>query len=270
MYELRYIWPPIFVDYFRYLGTLGLPGSDSIPEQWTISSGSYTTSDEKQLTVTSPGSLLYSSTTLGDLTTGGPNYAWVIQFFGQENLRFSLHGRRSSTGQSLSVDVDFENSQLKLLKNDGVTTTLAERGYEWRTDVDDFYSIELWTYGTQIETRVNGAIVFQVENDFNQNEEGFAIETFSTGTYHFAKMAVHIVEAWPEPNIAIEDGSDLLLLYRKLMKEQIENPDTHDWETFVRARKYWQLKKDYGLSNQEWSSLGYPIREPLPEEWLNS
>lgn len=269
MRDLRRIWPVLFLDDFRHRGPNLLDGSASLPDHWTVDSGSFSTSNERYLLATSPGKLIYNGTDLSELTTGAnANFGWVVRFFGQTNLIFELHGRRSSSNTYLSVKVDFENNSLQLIKYNGSATVLAERDYSWKTSADAYYSVELWTYDVQAEVRVNDGLAIQVEHDFNTTESGSAIQVNSEGSFRFAKFAAHIIEAWPRPNRSSEDNSNLLLLYRKLMKVKLENP-INDWDEYVNARKFWDLQRDLGLSDHMWSSLGYPIREPTTEEWLN-
>ena len=87
------IWPPIFVEYFRY-GGHHIPGSASLPVHWTAVSGSFSTANEHHLLCTSPGILRYNGTPIDELTNSiNLNYAWVVRFYGQKGLHFRLRVR---------------------------------------------------------------------------------------------------------------------------------------------------------------------------------
>lgn len=56
-------------------------------------------------------------------------------------------------------------------------------------------------------------------------------------------------------------------LVRINIKNIIENPSEKTWTTYQRARRYWNECLNIGYDNEKWTRKGYPIREPLPQDW---
>lgn len=262
------IWPPIFFDGFIYRGV-----SFDLPDEWTAISGQFSTSNEKELICTSPGILRYTGIALSDLLNfTAPNFAWVVRLFGQENTVFTLRVREDhSAGTYLGVKIDFANNQITVIDN-GLVLTTHVLDYTLKSASIDYYDIELITMGANdYWVLINGNPVFNNSPVLSGNHvaDGFSIEVNSEDEIAFSKFAVHDIVAFPDPP-AEEDLSNLFLVFRKEMKEQIENPTERTWETYKAARRLWKARNSFGLSNEQWENLGYPIREPLPEEWLRS
>lgn len=271
------IWPPILIDDFRYRGKNFLPGAKTIPDEWSIVSGLFSTSDEKQLICTSPGILQYIGTSIDQLLTGimYPNFAWVIRLFGQEGLDFSLRVRENSSADTyIAIRVKFTTNELVFTNKQSTTTTSFAGDYPLRTNDIDYYSIELWTLNeSDYWVLINGNPVFPIDAvptaPGHDTDYGFSIEVHNVPDNggRFAKFAVHEIVPYPDI-IANNDGSDLYRIFRELIKEAIENPTQRNWSTFLKARKLWENHRNTGKSNQSWEKDGLPIREPLPEEFL--
>lgn len=269
------IYPPLFSDSFRYRGSLDLPGSETLPAHWDAVSGAFTTKSERHLEVTATGEMVYSGTRVNilahRLSTSG-DYAIVIMFYSQKGLAFQLRGRRESSTKYIAVSVDLDGT-LALIEENSGTTTLIERNYNWNLNEQVYYNIQLWMIGQTAYAFVNSSPVFSAAIPAVTKEiDGFSLSVSNLGTAskaRFHKFGVHQLISYPSPTLP-EDGSDLFLLYRKLIKEQIEESAIHDWDNFKKARQFWNLHRNLGHRNDIWESMGYPIRQPYAEEWLNS
>jgi len=268
----RKVWPVVYVDDFRYRGVL--PGSSTIPDDWEVLEGSFTTSDEQQLICTSPGTLRYVGESFGDIVFGlGQNVAYVIRLFGQDDLQFEMKCRQNSIAtHNISLNVDFATGTIRVIsRTSSIENILVTNNYPFRFGPTDYYSIELWTIGDQYWVVINGTNIANgtLTNTHSNVNHGFDlnIQSIPSEGAKFAKFAVHELEEFPdvEPNY---DGSNLYILFRDLMKTQVESPTTRNWQTFLRARKFWDLQRNTGKHNRLWEISGYPIEEPLPENWL--
>ncbi len=274
----RRIWPVVFVDEFRHRGNTGLPGSDTLPDEWTVASGSFTTANEINLVASAAGTLVYSGTPLNELLTGLPSadFGWAVRVWGQENLIFTIQARRSSSTKYVGLTVNFVNDTLTVTDVDG-TTSSSTVSYNLATDKSAYYSFELWLIGNQ------EFFVFVNENPVlsgttaasHAQDYGFALDVSGIPTgpdtdgAEFAAFGVNEIMEQFDPDPII-DGSDLFLEFRQQMKNEIENPSTRNWESFQRARKLWDKQRNVGKNHLVWTAMGYPIREPLPEEWFRN
>lgn len=263
------IWPPVFIDDFHHRGT-DLPGSATLPSVWSLVSGEFTTSDEKRLICQSPGILRYIGTSvMTRAKIANPDFAWVLRLFGQSELQCQLRVRENISGNAyIAVEINFPENTISVIEDNIV---IASRSYALRTDNITYYSVELWTLSSNLYwVVINGnPALFGTYNN-SHTHDGFSLEVLripSNGA-KFSKFAVHKISAYNEPATVI-DGSNLFLLFRMAIKQEIEDPLVRNWETFERARKLWTFHRDVGKSNSSWEQDGYPIREPLPEEWLN-
>lgn len=272
----RVIWPTVFLDRFQYRGKSKLPGAETLPDEWEVVSGAFSTSDQKQLICTSPGILRYAGTSLDELVTGmtTPDFAWVIRFFGQEDLDFSLRVREDTDSNwYFAIRVNFTDNTITVTdrKLPPTTTSIS---YSLGTGDIDYYSVELWMLGErEYWVFVNGDPVFPVPaktlTATDHTAYGFSIEVHNvpTGGAKFSKFAVHEIVSFPDlvPN---NDGSDLYRLFRELIKEEIENPSTRNWTSFKKALSLWQHHRNVGKSDRSWEEDGLPIRRPSPGEFL--
>lgn len=265
----------IYKESFIYPSYIGLPGSETLPVNWKIISGNWTTNSQWWLESIEPGELLYIGTGFHELThqelTDPANFAITITFKAIEDLKFEIRTRRSDDSNFISLEIDFENNKLKIKKTEaGTETILDDQNFKWDEN-RNAYGIELWTYYDRIEGYVNRMPFAAAISDFNQTKDGFSIcvpEMWNDQTNKFYNLWIQNVDAYPEPQLEFSD--DLMVLKRKELKQTIENPISYDWETFTQARKIWEKGKDYGKNDEEWASLGYPIREPFFELWYQN
>jgi len=268
------IWPVVFVDEFRHRGAAGLPGSETIPDEWMVESGSFTTADGNNLKVTSPGTLVYKGIPLDQLVTGLPSadFGWAVRVWGQENLIFTIQARRSSSTKYVGLTVNFVNDTLTVTDVDGANSSISIP-YNLSTVENVYYSFELWLIGDQqffVFVNENPALSGTIAASHAQ-DYGFALNVsgIPTDGAQFSAFGVNEIMEQFDPDPVI-DGSNLFILLREQIKDEIENPSTRNWESFHRARKLWNQQRNVGKSHETWTAMGYPIREPLPEEWFQN
>ncbi len=273
--NIRKMWPPVINEQFTHRGGPGLPGSDTLPENWTIASGDFTTNSEVALDVLVPGELSYSGTLANDISSRhvtNSNYVVVARTFGTEDMKFEVRGRRTGAGDYISFRVDFEFNTVELRQALGsAVTTLESSTHTFEFDDVKYYSIELWMLDEDIRGFVNGAQVICATSFEHLTVDGYSLfvpEVFLDDPPRFSKFAIHDLIEFPAQSLE-GDNSNLILRYRKLMKATIENPDTKDWASYLKAYKAWTIHKNLGGHRHEsWDDLGYDIRNPFTEDFL--
>lgn len=262
MFTIKRIWPVLFVDMFQYRGREDLPGSKSIPDHWNIISGRFDTSNERNLFCSQPGILQYS---------GEPfdtnNVAYAIRFSVQDNLHFEIRGRQSNDGlQYVGLEVNAENKtiQINSIKNTS-ETIIIRNDYQFN---QKYYSMELCLINEKdYYLIINGSTVARGELPHEHSEPNYGLELHSfTSPSYFSAIAVQEIKEFNEPQE--HDEKDLYTIFRKKIKEQIENPTEKNWQTFANAKKLWERGRNIGRHDSLWEILGYPIEEPRPEAWF--
>ncbi len=266
---------PLFIDQFRYVGTHHLPGSESLPDTWTIVSGNWTTSGEQILEVLEEGELLYDGIKLKDLSyfiSDNSNFRLVVRIYGKEDLKFELRGRRVDANNYISLFVDFENDQISLRKsNSGTVTTLKTKSYDLQYDGRRPYNFELWMFDNTITACVNMNDIMTVTEPDHRTADGFSLSVPAINEDHpitFNAIGAFDLTAFNDPQFE-DDPSNLQVMFRKLIKTEIETPSTRDYASFTNAHKLYEKYKDRGgRINQEWAAFGYPIRKPPTDDFL--
>jgi len=217
--------------------------------------------------------MVYSGTPLDELLIGLPSadFAWAVRVWGQENLIFTIQARRGSSTKYVGLTVDFVNDTLTISDVDGVpaSTTIP---YNLATDESAYYSFELWLIGNNFFIFVNeNPVLSGTVAPPHAQDYGFALDvsTIPTDGARFSTFGVNEITEQFEPDPVI-DGSDLFIQFRLQIKAEIENPDVRTWASFQRARRLWDQHRNVGHSHLTWTAMGYPIREPLPEEWFRN
>lgn len=72
----------------------------------------------------------------------------------------------------------------------------------------------------------------------------------------------------PDPRLS--DNSDLNLVLRKLVQEQLDNIQPNDWDAYRRARVHWDRNRNIAWSDTTWERLGFPWTKPLTEDWFDA
>lgn len=259
--------PPIFADYFQYRIPSQIPSSTSIPDHWTIESGEFTTRFHRDLKVLSPGEMVYNGDPLNDLVTVGEygDFSIIVNFWGQEDLQFEIRARRTEN-HYVAFGVDFTNNKVYSVGTDGLDQ--IDVAHVMKYDGRYFYVAELMCFEDHIYCFLNGSMLAHREFNVNTTVDGFSLYVPTVSSVSsFMSIGAH--QLTTPPARALEnDPSNLMVLFRKLMKEEIENPETETWESFVRAETLYSNHSNLWYINQTWEELGYPIQKPSTEDWF--
>lgn len=257
----------LFVDECRYSGRQGLPGSETLPNHWSIASGDFTTRYESHLRVLEPGELVYSG---DELSTS--DVAIECKFFAVEDTIIEIRGRRSSDGSSyISLNMDLENDTITLSEVSDTTTTVLDitnKVFDWNGYFA--YTLMLVMNGSKIFGYVQRGLFLEGTSSLNSTETGFSIyvpQIWEEEPFKIKKIIVSNTHKWPDPKLEDKDW-DLMLQHRKRLKELCESPPERTQSYFLQAREAWNKHRNDGRPDVEWANLGYPIREPVAEEWF--
>lgn len=260
---------PLFIDRFLHKGEL--PHAETIGSEWLVESGTFTSSKEDKLLVTSPGQLVYQGTSLNNLqriASVNANYVIVARFVGQENMKLEIRGRRADNDNYIAFGLDFEEQHVYMEGISGIAG--FDRIYVNHTfTVDKQYNIQLWMLDEMLLGVINNGLLIHKQYDQNKTNHGFSISVPDIVNDPIFLFAIGVFELKP-PVIPGEvvDGSDQLLNYRQQIKEEIENPSDKNWDTFKRAHYSWDWHRNLGHMDIGWQDLGYKIRRPYTEDWF--
>ena len=240
-----------------------MPGSATIPDEWEIASGSFSTNNEQDLRVDSPGEIVLKDPLI--LT----DVAIVVRLFARKNVKFEIRGRRADTNNYVALSVNFENNLISLISTVSGVMTVKTQRYTFKTQGIVYYSIELWMIDTTIYGLVNGVDTIDTEVPLTTNT-GASIsvpEINSNDPITFAKFATHELAEHAERQLE-KDPSNLLVLFRKTMQGQLESVELEGWTGYKKAMAFWRKHRNKGHRNQIWEDLGYPIEHPTTEDYL--
>ena len=171
----------------------------------------------------------------------------------------------------MGMTVNLETDTVSIVRStSGTETILTSVSHDFKNDGEYRYILELWFQGTDIRAFVNGFNVASYVTGSFRTSPGFSLHT---GTINFSDLPriyeVKAFELTEQNEQALEfDPSNLLVDFRKRMKEEIENPAERTWATYIKARKLYDKYKDQGFKNETWEEFGYPIQKPSSEEWF--
>lgn len=270
------IQPNIYFERFMYRGASALPGSKTISSNWTNSpTGAFTTSDGIVLRCRTVGELIYSGTSLRDLKhvdlSSSSNYSITFLTIGRANAIFEIRGRRLDSDNYISFKLDFSTQTISLNQNDsGVLTILESTSYDLISDKLKLYAISLRFLDDNIFGYINGYRAIESMSNNLLTTHGFSLyvpEIDSSDPVGFSELSVaEVVEAVDE-QLEI-DNSDLMVRFRKQIRDEIKNPTSLDWSTFKKIRSLWEFDKDVKLPDKVWANKGYPIEEPTTERFF--
>ncbi len=262
----------IFLDNFRYEGGDDLPGSETLPDHWTENpSASFTTASGLLLEALLAGELVYSGTALDELrlvAASEANYAICATFLGREDLKVEIRGRRLDANNFIGLYIDLEANTVSIRRMlAGVPTTLAAT-HTFKVDGTDIYEASLWMNGDYLYGFINGKEVVQTDATNFQTSHGFSInipELNEGDGATFNEVKVFELSDFSSPSL---NPVNLQVLFRVMMKEEIEEPSVRSWQSYQRARLLWERHRNFGRSDGAWEALGYPIKEPTTEQWF--
>lgn len=250
------------------------PGADQI--LWEDTSNIITDFFLHPLEVQGTGELTYVGTTLHDLSGRRPtedaDYAIRLRSAGSENLRIDMRIRRQDASNFIVMKIDFAADVIQIVETiAGVETILDQASHNFKFLGYVPYIFEVWGVGRFIYGFVNGYNIVNASTETFRTEPGFSVNfpTFNSvdPPLLYTISAIETEEP-PDPVSLLNDPGDILLTHRLDIKQQIENPTTRTWSTFVKAMKFYEEQRNFGMPDATWEELGYPIRKPSAEEWF--
>ena len=265
-------WPAIIVEDFH---TSELPASETLPDSWTVALGSFTTSSERYLEVTLPGEIVYTGTSPNNLSVfhedANTNYVAVARFFGKEDLKLEIRGRRTDDDNYISLYVDFEDNVVELREAVGGTITdLASTSHTFEPDEIAYYSAELWMFDDNIYGVINESVIVDATTSEHITIDGYSLfvpEVNLDDPITIAKFAIHDLIERPAKELE-GDPSNLIVRFRNHLQDILCEPPTRNYEEFVKHFKAYQRNRNMGRSNDTWRSIGYHIKKPSTEDYL--
>ena len=149
-----------------------------------------------------------------------------------------------------------------------VLTVLESASHNFDTSDQVIYEAELWMSGSFIFGFINGKEVARTTLPDFTSSHGFSLnvpEINEGDAATFNEVRVRELTAFASPSL---DTSDLTVLFRVMMKEEIEEPTVRSWETYKRAKLLWERHRNLGRSDHTWGLQGYPIKKPTTEQWF--
>lgn len=283
----------LFNDSFRYKGHAVIPASTSLPDHWTMDTGSFSTSNGYALIVEQPGEMLWDGDSLHDLASehyddpsDNANFSLTFNFRPVPDLKFEIRGRRTAGDTYIALEIDIENELIRLKEvNGGVTTVLESMSFVWNTteNIDPYprtglsgrsypgYIAELRMYDDRIEGYINETPFLSGTSSLNQTAADFSLyvpEIWTGDRPTFYRFYAQVTMEYPDPQL--ENSTHPYVIKRKEIKAACEDPDEYTWTTFKTARYVYKKGLNYGGSEEYWASQGYPLREPKYELWYQN
>jgi len=262
------------VDWFRYNT---VPGNVTLPDDWESPSDRWTTNSEFDVRTYRGGELIYMGELNGDLTdaSGRSNYYVTVVIQPRRNLAFEIRGRRSNASNYVAFRVDFDNDLISLLEcNAGARSTIATSSHTLFTNIERKYIVSFYMYSSRLIGQIHGYPIIEKRTSHNIGVEGVSlnVDDFTDDPYNdttFHSLHFFLVRGlYRQPPMALEgDPTRLDVIFRKQMKEWIENPYL-DYRSFADA---YRINRIYNPESVDipWRQLGYPIREPSTEQWVD-
>jgi hypothetical protein len=256
--------------YAKYIGLQEKLFFDPFPRNnvlqpiWSVTSGAFE-AIYGGLRVLSPGELVYNGIELD------ANMGIGTHFVCTDDLKVEIRARRSDAQNFVGFDLDFETQTISISQTvAGVKTVLKSQSHLLSQD-PIFYSMMLVVHESDLLGFINGSYIIDATSTHNQEESGFSLlvpEMWEEILIQFNDITCCKVVAYPSSPTIPDDPTDIAQQFRKSIKERIESPPDLSFESFRQARIAWERGRDYGKTNQQWSVLGYPVYEPMTEEWF--
>jgi len=246
---------------------------------WDNTDGAVDNFARHPMDIQSAGELIYTGTTLHDLAgkedDEDADYAIRLLFMGTDDLQVDLRVRRQDENNFIALKVDFATDTIAIVETiAGVETTLAQASHDFKFEGIIKYAFEMIMIGSSLHGLVNEFEIVQTSTDSFRTEPGLSV-SFPTFNENDPPVMFTIysteTEAFPDltPIPSEADPVDFYLTFRQSIKEQIENPVVRDWDSYVKAVKFYE-QRNVGLSDEVWEEFGYPIKSPAAEEWFGN
>lgn len=247
---------------------------------WTEASGLFTMTNLHSLQCLEAGELVYNGTALNTLIqqkkieetqAGRSDLAIGFSIATTPSSIIEIRTRRLDSDNFVGTVMDFGNSTLNIRKVEtGVSTTLNSRTYDWQCEYTDSHMVFLASFSDQLFVVVDGFLALSTTCSTGTDRYGFSVSVDQLDpeeiTQFYFSCAFQVYE---NPPPQFESSTDLLVMFRKLMKEEIDNPPTYDWNTYHTALELYEKYRNMGMTDQEWAENGYGLEYPATEKWFN-
>ena len=265
VYDVR---SPLVLEDFNLNGT-----PDRLPQEFT-SSPADAFSCYSYLQPVTEGELIYQGTRLNDLRYHTPTYSRYNVLVGFRGFRgancsldfhFEIRQRRSSNNTYVGCEVNSDGDSITLFeKQSGVTTATATFNHLF--NLNRFNWLELWVYDNKAYVLVNGGFIGELTVS-TSTEDGFSLYAYPSADGTFCRFyQLQAKELEPQPSEQL-DGTDLFVVLRQTIRNQVNNPIPGDIAEFKRVWNLWFANKDLPIPDHQWWEMGFPLREPPVEEW---
>lgn len=263
----------IYFEGFQYSGVKSLPATYDVPSHWTCNpSRSFTTKDGMVMQCIDEGELIYNKS-LTDLqirnTPEQSNYSISWTTIGRENMNFEIRTRRLDENNFLSFEIDAENNLIQLKQTiSDIETILTTKEYIFHHDILVVYEVSIITLNSYVYGYINGDKILEANTVLSPTYHGMSLYVpfvFDDDPVAFSLVSIQETTEQEDP---ILNNDNLLVMFRELIKNNIECPTHKDWETFKRAYELYHRFKDLGYKDATWTNFGYPIKEPKSQSWF--
>lgn len=265
---------PLFEEGFQQIDQ-----TTDLSDNWTEVSGTFTTLGMYSMQCLEAGEILYSGTPINQLqplrlvtvpTSITSDIAIGLVVNTPLRTKLEIRTRRQDANNYIGAYIDYENSQLAIRKVEaGVATELVGKSYDWHCAYTSSHMIFLCTYGSHIFVVVDGHVAAEADSSSFSSEFGFSYSVDQLDDETIAELYSSVVlQVFQNCDPQLEDSSDLYVLFRKMIKQQIENPSEYNFDTYNKAKKLYDKYRNLGYMDEEWNSKGYPIEYPSTEKWF--
>lgn len=264
----------IYIEGFQYIGSASLPASDTLPSQWhSTPDGQFTTKDGMVMQCLGAGELILS-TPLSSYQLRNPkskpNYGIFWTTIGRENMIFEIRARRVDENNYVSMEIDSINNVIKIKqKISGSENTLASTNYNIVHEILTVYEFGFIMLNDHLSARINGNQVLTADCQlFDAHGTSINVPSvFEEDPIAFSALNIYETYEYNQPQL---NNDNLIVLFREMIKNNIECKNDRTWNTFKRAKKLYDLYKNFGFSDRTWTHFGFPIEEPKSETWFGN
>ncbi len=243
---------------------------------WDNTDGVIESFSKHPLKVQTTGELIYVGTSLHDISGKEDNedadYAVKLRVMGTQDLQLDLRLRRQDENNFIALKINATTDTISITETKaGVETTLDSASHDLKFLGRTRYDIELRMISRFLYGLINEYNIVTASTPSFRTEPGLSIlfPTFNSADPPLLYTIFAIeTENFPDAVDPLpSDPGELLISFRRSIKEEIENPSARTWTTYRRAVLFYE-QRDVGMPDAAWEELGYPIKRPSAEEWF--
>lgn len=196
------------------------------------------------------------------------NTAIWIEFSSSGYTQIEIKGRKDGDN-CISVLCDLGAQTVSIRKwISGTPEILAERSYVWDDEYSSSIKLMLCMYDNRIFVIINGTEVICALSENFLTNFGFSISVpLLDDSYATQFFSAGVSEIYHYPDSTPLDKTDLLVMFRDLLKAKLD-VSPRNYRSYVTDKKSWELYKDLGLSDEQWSYMGREVNKPVTEYYL--